>query len=158
EIRLDPSEQRAGTCLPLDDQGTVEADAGRGPIGQCLEAGGTTEDLPCDLVNRSRSGKNCAPGLACVGGASADIGRCARLCDPLAAPDPCAVAGRACFDNSTGETVRDPQTGAILAQLHGTWGYCRTGTRCQLTTPATCPAGQGCLPTNPVRASGFCSD
>jgi len=162
EIGLSAAQQRDGTCLPLDDQGAQQADDGgvsSGPIGQCLEAGTVIDDLPCDLHNRVRGGANCVQGSVCAGNPSTDnLGRCARLCDPLASPDPCAAAGRACFDASRGLTLRDPQTGQPFGQIHATWGYCRVGRRCAITVPGTCSPTQGCLPTNPVRSNGFCSD
>jgi hypothetical protein len=158
EIHLDPAEQLSGTCLPIDDRGADATDGGvLGPIGQCLEAGTVGETQPCALQNRVRGGEVCMQGTVCVGGATADVGRCGRLCDPMATVDSCNPS-RSCFDNSQGQTVRDPQTGQVLAQISGTWGYCRVGTRCLVTAPAAvCPAGTGCLPTNPVHPNGFCA-
>jgi hypothetical protein len=163
EIGLSLADQRPGTCLPRDDEGALSPPDGGadgvthpGPLGQCLEAGKVDGDLPCELQGRLRGGEVCAQGLVCVGGATADLGRCARLCDPLAPIDPCASSGRVCFDASQGTTVYDRQTSQILGQIHATWGYCRTGDRCALTAPGTCPTGTGCLPTTPVRGSGFC--
>lgn len=158
EIGLPPDQQVAGSCLPIDDRGADPNDAGvLGPIGQCLEAGAIAEDQPCPLRDRVRGGDVCGQGTVCVGGVTADIGRCARLCDPNAAVDSCNPA-KVCFDNSQGTTVRDPQSGQVLAQIRASWGYCRVGTRCPLTAPAgACPAGTGCLPTNPVYPHGFCS-
>ncbi len=149
EVGLDDGDQRDGTCLPLDDQGAVTDGGVRGPIGQCLEAGEVGEDLPCELQHPQRGGLVCAQGMVCTGGATADIGRCQLLCDPTAVPDPCA-AGRGCFDDSTGTTL-----GPV--PIHATWGFCRIGTRCSLVSPGGCPSGSGCLPTNPIRADGFCS-
>jgi hypothetical protein len=159
EIGLPAADQRAGTCVPVDDEGAA-GDGGPGPIGQCHEAGSLGEGQPClrKVAGGPRDVPLCAQGLVCGGDAGDATGLCARLCDPLASPDPCTAPATACFDASTGQTVRDPQSGQIEALLHATWGFCRPGQRCNLLVQGSCPSGRGCLPTTPVRPSGFCSE
>jgi hypothetical protein len=146
EQSLPWAEQLPGWCYPFHD----------GVWGICLEFGDLGAGEACDGAEtrcRGAGCRNCGPGTACVGGS------CQELCDPRRLLEGTAVAcpiGDGCRDRSE---VHVSESGLG----RGSWGTCDLGDHCLTTGPATCPATvdgdpQGCMPTNPVRATGFCDE
>ena len=139
------AEQVPGWCYPFQD----------GAWGLCLEYGDVEAGGECDgLLDRCRGDgcRNCGPGTVCI------TGTCHALCDPtlLLEPSgepPCGTE-QGCRDRSE---VHVFDTGVGL----GSWGTCEPGDACLTVGGSPCPSSttgqeQGCLPTNPVRPTGFC--
>jgi hypothetical protein len=144
EQAIPEEEQLAGWCYPMHD----------GAWGLCLEHGDVPSGGVCDpAVARCRGEgcHNCGPGSVCIDG------RCAQVCDPrslLSDTGPACPSDQGCRDRSEVH-VFDDGLGV------GTWGTCELGDACLIVGEATCPPtdegqAQGCVPTNPVRATGFC--
>jgi hypothetical protein len=143
EAGIPAGEQLDGFCLPIED----------GLFGQCLEAGTVAAGGACDLSAPTRSGHNCDTASLCVGQSGAAAGTCAQVCDPrkvLTGGDDCTNAAEDCMDSSSLNTYSDGST------ARSTVGFCNDVTACALIGPNTCPTGQGCAFTNPLRGTGIC--
>lgn len=151
DIPGQPTAQTApGACAPLDD----------GAFGICEEVGTVAAGGTCDFATQTHGGANCDATSLCIGLSGMPTGTCKAVCDPrailTAMPTGCTGTTQ-CLDRSKVVTYAD---GVTID--HRTIGWCDDITACATLAPNTCPpaAGgmmQGCLPTNPLRATGECS-
>jgi hypothetical protein len=142
ELEIPTEEQLDGWCYPFRD----------GAWGLCIELGSVAAGGTCDPpASRCRGDgcRNCGAGTVCIDGV------CEELCDPLevGTGSTTCPGGEGCWDRSELHVFSNDPPGT------GTWGTCQDGTACQLFGDP-CPDGsggaEGCLPTTPVRANGFC--
>ncbi len=144
EASIPVGEQLDGFCIAIED----------GLFGQCLEAGDVAAGGACDLADPTRDGANCNSTSLCAGQTGAAQGTCQQVCDPrkiLTGEDDCTVATEDCFDQSSMNTYADGST------ARSTLGFCSGDIQaCAIVGPSTCPSGEGCAFTNPVRETGVC--
>ncbi len=143
EANIPAGSQIDGFCIAIED----------GLFGQCIEAGQVAAGGTCDLANPQRGGANCDSTSLCVGGSGAAQGKCAQVCDPrkvLTGGDDCTNAAEDCMDQSSVNAFSDGSTS------RSTLGFCNDVQACSTVGPNTCPTGQGCAFTNPLRPTGVC--
>ncbi len=152
-----PKEKRLpGWCNPVND----------GVLGVCQEVGTQKPGEECD-PDRARGGNVCDATGTCLTAQGALVGTCGKFCDPK------TILTRATGDNSgcgTGEDCQDASYAFLRKNAMGgddpvrvTLGVCiKDVTACRTVGATDCPKDamnrdQGCLPTNPLRATGLCS-
>jgi hypothetical protein len=148
EVNLPAGEQLDGFCVSINDAS----------FGQCVETGSVAPGGACDFANPTRGGANCDQTSLCLGQQGQAQGTCFEMCDPekilSGAPGNCgAVANTQCLDRTEVRTIADAMGTTVIT---ATFAYCDDVTACSIVGANTCPAGEGCVQTNPARPTGVC--